>query len=99
MITADDIKNLRIPVLTTPANIDLATTIARIINFLLVIVGIIAFIYLIYSGILYITAAGSPDQAKKAQQGVISVVVGLIVVALSYAIIKFAISFAQQIGG
>ena len=57
------------------------------VGWISLVVGILAFIYLIYSGILYITAAGNPDQAKKGQQGIINAVIGIIIVVLAYTII------------
>jgi len=66
---------------------DLVTTVVTWITY---IAGAAAFIYLVYSGILYISAAGNPDQAKKGQQGIINAVIGIIVVVLAYTIISVA---------
>lgn len=63
----------------------LVTTIGTWITY---IAGVAAFIYLVYSGILYISAAGNPDQAKKGQQGIINAVIGIIIVVLAFTIIK-----------
>ncbi len=60
----------------------------KVVNVILLIAGIAAVIYLIYSGILYITAAGNPDSAKKGQQGIINAVIGIIVILLAYVIIN-----------
>lgn len=54
------------------------------IDVVLWVAGALAIIYIIYSGILYITSAGNPDSAKKGQQGLVNGVIGLIVVVLSY---------------
>ncbi len=62
---------------------DLAT---RIIDILLLAAGIAAVIYLIYSGILYITAAGNPDAAKKGQQGIINAIIGIVIIVLAWVI-------------
>ena len=61
--------------------------ITKILAWLIYIAGILAFAYLVYSGILYITAAGNPDQAKKGQQGLINAVIGIIIIALAYTIL------------
>lgn len=58
-----------------------------IATWVIYIAGALAFIYLIYSGILYITAAGNPDQAKKGQQGIINAVIGIIIITLAYVIV------------
>ncbi len=61
---------------------------SAISNVIIPIAGAIAVLYLIYSGILYLTAAGNPDAAKKGQQGVVNAIIGIIIIALSYVIIK-----------
>lgn len=75
----------------TPSTTDAASTlpelVARVVTWITYIAGLAAFIYLVYSGILYISAAGNPDQAKKGQQGIINAVIGIIIVVLAYTII------------
>lgn len=64
---------------------ELVTT---VIEWILWIAGVLAFVYLVYSGILYISAAGNPDQAKKGQQGIINAVIGIIIITLAFTILK-----------
>lgn len=52
------------------------------------IAGVVAFFYLIYSGFLYLTAAGNPDAAKKGQQGIINAIIGLVIIFLAFAIVR-----------
>ncbi len=52
------------------------------------VAGILAFIYLVYSGILYLSAAGNPDSAKKGQQGIINAIIGIIIIVAAWAIIN-----------
>ena len=61
--------------------------VTTVVTWITYIAGAAAFIYLVYSGILYISAAGNPDQAKKGQQGIINAVIGIIIVVLAYTII------------
>jgi len=58
----------------------------RIINIVSLVAGILAVIYLIYAGIVYITAGGNPDAAKKGQQGIINAIIGIVVIVLAYFI-------------
>jgi len=51
------------------------------------IAGIIAFMVLIYTGILYVTSAGSPDKLKKARERFIAIFFGLAILFLSYIIL------------
>jgi uncharacterized membrane protein len=95
MITSEDIKNLTIPIITSSLSTE--ELIARVANLFVVVAGIIAFIYLIYSGILYITSGSSPDQARKAQQGLINVIIGIIIIAISYLVIRVVGNLVVQI--
>ena len=69
---------------------NLSGLVTTVVTWITYIAGAAAFIYLVYSGILYISAAGNPDQAKKGQQGIINAVIGIIVVVLAYTIITIA---------
>ena len=97
-ITGDDLRNLI--TLQRPdddAGFEIVDFAARIINFLVALAGIIAFIYLIYIGILYITSGSNPDQAKKAQGALINVIIGIIVIVLSFIIVRSVNSLAEFI--
>jgi len=69
--------------------------VSKVIGYMLDVAGALAIIYLIYSGILYITAAGNPDNAKKGQQGLINAVIGIIVIALFQFILNSVINFTN----
>ena len=60
--------------------------VAEIARYVGIIGGALAFIFLLYSGIMYITANGNPDQAKKAQTGIINSIIGLVIIVFAYAI-------------
>lgn len=51
--------------------------------------GIAALIFLIFSGLKYITAGGDPAKVEAAQKQIISAIVGLAIVVLSYTLIRF----------
>lgn len=86
-------RSLAIPVAQT-TNFTLANLVALFIGVLLYIAGALAVIYLIYAGILYITAGGNPEQAKRAQVAIISAVIGIVVIGLSFVIFRMAINLA-----
>ena len=75
---------------------NLSTLFDNVTGLLALIAGIIAFIYLVYSGILYLTAAGNPDAAKKGQQGIINAVIGLIIIVAAWAIISAVTNTAEN---
>ena len=62
-------------------------------NYVFIIAGVIAFIYLIYSGFIYLTAGGNPDAAKKGQTGILNAIIGLVIIFLAFAIVRFVVSF------
>lgn len=77
-----------------PINKVLATT----INILSLIAGIAAVIFLIISGLRYITSNGDSSSIASAKNGIIYAIIGLIVVALSQVVVKFVLSRASSGG-
>jgi len=86
MIDTKQLQNLLAPV--TENTPPLEKLIANAANVYIMIAGMLAFLYLVYSGILYITSAGDAEKAKRAQTGFINVIIGIIVVSLSYVIVR-----------
>jgi len=78
----------------------LPVVIGNIVNLILFIAGVLAIIYLIYSGILYITAAGNPDAAKKGQQGIMNAAIGIVIIVLAFFIARAIVGYsAESVGG
>ena len=69
--------------------IDIESLVATIISWVLYIAGALAVIYLIYSGILYITAGGDTEKATKGRTGVINAVIGIVIVLLCVVLVRF----------
>ncbi len=63
-----------------------------IISTMLFIVGILAVVMIIYSGIRYITAHGDKSQVESAKNTLIYSIVGLVVAIVAYAVVSFVIS-------
>ncbi|MBI4836168.1 MAG: TrbC/VirB2 family protein [Candidatus Abawacabacteria bacterium] len=61
----------------------------NIINFILGLVGTIAVLMLIWGGFNYLTSAGNSENTKKAKQTIIYAIIGIIIIALSYQIVRF----------
>ena len=72
--------------------------VSKVVSTLLIVAGALAVIYLIYSGILYITAAGNPDSAKKGQQGIINAIIGIVIIVLAYVILSAVVNLAKTTG-
>lgn len=80
----------------TPAGGDIFSTIGSWLPTFLIFVGVIAFVYVIYAGFMYMTA-GSGDGAENAKRVLINALIGLMVVALAYAIIRFTIGVINNL--
>ncbi len=63
-----------------------------VINYLLILAGLIAVVTLIVGGFWYITAAGNEELAEKGRKTLMSSVMGLVIVILAYAIVNIIVS-------
>lgn len=68
------------------------------LNLVLLVVGVLAVFYLIYSGFLYITSGGNPDNVKKARAGIINSIIGIVIILAAFVIVKFAVGIGNTIG-
>lgn len=66
--------------------------IQTIINILTIIIGIVAVILIIINGLRFITAGGDSNAISAARNGLLYAIVGLIIVALAQAIVRFVLS-------
>lgn len=76
-----------VPVTAAPRVTSIELLMTKVVGWISLIVGILAFFYLIYAGIMYITAGGNPDQAKKGQQGIVNAIIGIIICIFAYTIV------------
>ncbi len=53
--------------------------------------GAIAFAYLIYGGILYITAGGDAEKAGKGRTAIVNAIIGIVIIAAALAIYNFVL--------
>jgi hypothetical protein len=70
---------------------NITNTIRNAINLFSAIVGIIAVIVILVAGFQYVTAAGDSSKVSNAKTTLIYAIVGLIVAALSQAIVQFVL--------
>lgn len=68
---------------------DLATSITTIINYFLGLLGLVAVAFLIYAGVLMVTAGGNDEQVTKARKIITYAAVGIVIILLSYTIVSF----------
>ena len=64
----------------------------RIINIVLGILGVVAVVVIILSGVQIATANGDPTKVKKGTQAIMYAVIGLIVALLAFAVVNFVLT-------
>ena len=77
---------------TAAAQGTLGQNISTIINYFLGFLGLIAVAFLIYAGVLMVTAGGAEEQVTKARKIIMYAVVGIVIILLSYTIVTFVSS-------
>ena len=60
------------------------------------IAGVVAIIFVVYGGILYITSTGDPGKIKKAKDAILYALIGLAIVALAQVITAFVSSKIRE---
>jgi len=63
-----------------------------VINYLLILAGMIAVVALVIGGFWYLTAAGNEEQSEKGRKAIMNAIIGLIVVVLAYAIVNIIVN-------
>jgi len=88
----DKLSNVGTAAGYTEGQPNLATTIGKIIQGLLSLLGIIFIAYTIYAGYLWMTARGKEETIEKAKAIIRGSIVGIIVVLGAYAITAFVLT-------
>ncbi len=82
------------------AGFDVAATpesiIAKVINAVLSLLGVVFLVLMVYGGFMWMTARGNDQQIEKAKGIITAAIIGVVVVVSAYAITYFVVS---QIGG
>ena len=85
----DQIKgNLNIPTKDADLLHMVSPILVRVINLILVLVGIIATLFLIFNGYQMITSGGNQESTKKAKDGITYAIIGLVLTLIAYLIIE-----------
>lgn len=70
----------------------LPKSITNILNAVIGVLGIVAVVVIIIGGVTYMTSSGDAGKVKKAKDTILYGVIGLVIVALAFAIVNFVIS-------
>lgn len=71
---------------------DLRTTVARVINVALSLLGVIAVVIILIGGFRWMTAGGNDDKVAEARKWIFSGIIGLAVILSAWAIARFVLS-------
>ena len=72
---------------------DFGNMFSSILNVVMLIAAVLVFAFLIFGGIQWITAGGDKTKAEEARNKITSAVIGLVIVAASYALINLIVNF------
>ncbi|MCX6807724.1 MAG: pilin [Patescibacteria group bacterium] len=71
-------------------NIDTSTSawtqLDTIINYFLTLIGLVTFIFLLYGGVVILTAQGNDEKVTEARKIIMYAILGVVVIVLAYAI-------------
>ncbi|MFH2232396.1 MAG: hypothetical protein ABII13_04505, partial [Patescibacteria group bacterium] len=82
-----------------PLNADVPTLVNRIVSATLATVGAVFFIMFLWGGWLWMTAGGGTEKVEKSIKTLRNAVIGLIIVATSYALVTFVINVIAKGAG
>jgi len=77
---------------------DARAFVTNILRWALTFLGLVCVIMIIYGGFLYITAAGEEDKAKKGRTIILYCVIGIAIIAASYAIVNTVLGGVTSLG-
>ncbi len=92
-------SDFNLTTVTGTTDFNLKNVAANVVNYMLIIAAIVAIIFLIYSGILYLTAAGNEANADKGKKGIINSIIGIIIIVLAFVILGVVTSATKNAVG
>ena len=86
---------------TNPTDISdtIRTLVPKVLDVVLLIAGVLAVFYLIWSGVQYITSGGNADKVKVARAGIINAIIGIIIIMGAFFIIRLAVGAGTTVNG
>jgi len=64
----------------------------RVLQIVLGIVGALAFLMIVVSGLRYVLSGDNPDRASRARSGIIFALIGMLIAILAEAIVSFVLN-------
>ena len=69
------------------------TMFSSILNVVMLVAALLVFAYMIWGGVEWITSGGDKSKAESARNKLTSAIIGLVIIAASYAIITLVVQF------
>ncbi|MFA6493386.1 MAG: pilin [Patescibacteria group bacterium] len=83
------------PISPISGNRGLKDIIASVVTTVLWFAGMLAVVYLIYGGILYITAGGDAEKATKGRTALVNAIIGIVIILLALVIVSYVKSVVK----
>ena len=80
-------KAQTLPIFAFNTGHNLQITVISLLKLAIGILGLVAVIFLIYGGIMYITAGGNPESATKARTIIINAIIGIVIILLAFTVV------------
>jgi hypothetical protein len=77
---------------SNPEDQNIAIYVGKIISYVLAVLGVIFLTLLVYAGFVWMTARGDSEQITRAKDIMVNVVIGLIIILMSYAFTYYIVS-------
>ena len=69
----------------------------EIINWILIIAGIVAVGFIIFAGIRYVTSGGDAEKVKSAKNTLLYAIIGLLIAALALVIVNLVLGIGNEV--
>jgi hypothetical protein len=87
-----------LPTLTPLNSGSFSGIVLMIINWVLILAAALAIIYLVYGGIMYITAGGDAEKATKGRTAVVNAIIGIVIILLAFLLVTWVNSIVNNQG-
>lgn len=95
-ITGDKLGTLGIKVYAGSSSF--LTIVANLINFALFLAGLVAFIFVLYGGFVYLTAGGDSARAGTGRTIIVNAIVGILIIFISWILVRYFANLTQNNG-
>lgn len=75
---------------------DFRSAVISYLNYFLAFLGLLAVAFIIYAGVLMVTAAGNEEQIGKGKNIIMYAAIGIIIILLAWTIVNFVIGVGQS---